>query len=87
MELFRDKLEACNNFGYRNNRDHATLNTVGNQNGSFWRKCEFPVPFGGRNGSSRRKVIFWLRVCLKVMFYLLFRVFSSYKTNPHVMMQ
>ena len=31
--------------------------TVGNQNGSFRRKYAFPVPFGGRNGSSRRKMV------------------------------
>ena len=32
--------------------------TVDNQNGSFRRKYAFPVPLGGRNGSSQRKVIF-----------------------------
>ena len=31
--------------------------TVGNQNGSFRRKCAFPVPFGGKDGSSRRKMV------------------------------
>ena len=31
--------------------------TVGNQNGSFRRKYAFSVPFGGRNGSSRRKMV------------------------------
>ena len=49
---------------------------VGNQNGSFQRKYAFPVPFAGKNGSSRRKVIFWLRVCLNVRFYMLCRIFS-----------
>ena len=31
--------------------------TVGNQNGSFRRKYAFPVPFGGRNGASWRKMV------------------------------
>ena len=34
-----------------------TWSTVGNQNGSFRRKYAFPVPFGGRNGSSPRKMV------------------------------
>ena len=36
---------------------HMPITTVGNQNGSFRRKYAFPVPFGGKNGSSRRKMM------------------------------
>ena len=81
---FRIKLRCIRRLVSYNFKGYTT---VGNQNGSFRRKYAFPVPFGGRNGSSRRKSIFCLRVCLKVRFYLLFRVFSLYKTNLHVMMQ
>ena len=45
------------------------LFTVGNQNGSFQRKCALPVPFGGRDGSFRRKTSVSSWLCLEKRFF------------------